>query len=182
MYEVIASYSNCTGIKKQTKNKLGAPQQRALDDCLELFDNTISELKAVMSDLRSEKSSPAKHYNHLRTLLSAAMTNQYTCLEGFDSSNEGKALKNEMESRLRTTCKHVSNALAMLKKIPGVVDEYGPMKQGFPTWVGSKARKLLQTSSANQTKYNLVVAKDGTGNFTTITDAVAAAPNSSATR
>lgn len=136
-----------------------------------------------MSDLSSEKSSPAKHYNHLRTLLSAAMTNQYTCLEGFDSSNEtGKALKDEMESRLRTTCKHVSNALVMLKKIPGVVDEYGPMKNGFPTWVGSKARKLLQTSSANQTKYNLVVAKDGTGNFTTITDAVAAAPNSSATR
>ncbi|PRQ26416.1 putative pectinesterase [Rosa chinensis] len=187
MYEVIASNSNCTSIKKHTKTKLAAGQQQALDDCLELFDNTIAELKAVMSELNSKKSPAAKHYNHLRTLLSAAMTNQYTCLEGFDSSSStAKAVKDELESRLNTTCKHVSNALVMLKKIPGVVehetDEYGPMKKGFPTWVGSKARKLLQTSSANQTQFDLVVAKDGSGNFTTITDAVATAPNSSATR
>ncbi|XP_050366532.1 pectinesterase-like [Argentina anserina] len=187
MYEVIASDSNCTGIKKHTKNKLAAGQQRALDDCLELFDSTIAQLKVTMSELTSKKSPAAKHYNHLRTLLSAAMTNQYTCLEGFDSSSStAKTVKAELESRLNTTCKHVSNALVMLKKIPGVVaretDEYGPMKNGFPTWIGSKARKLLQTSSANQTKHDLVVAKDGTGNFSTITDAVTAAPNSSVTK
>ncbi|XP_004290811.1 PREDICTED: pectinesterase-like [Fragaria vesca subsp. vesca] len=189
MYEVIASNSNCTGIKKHNKNKLAAVQQQALDDCLELFDDTVAQLKVTMSELSSKKSPAAKHYNHLRTLLSAAMTNQYTCLEGFDSSTSStvKAVKAELESRLNTTCKHFSNALVMLKKIRGVVerestDEFGAMKNGFPTWVGSKARKLLQTSSANQTKYDLLVAKDGSGNFTTITDAVAAAPNSSATR
>lgn len=34
----------------------------------------------------------------------------------------------------------------------------------------------------NETKYDLVVAKDGSGNFTTIGDAVVAAPNMSKTR
>lgn len=83
----------------------------------------------------------------------------------------------------------------MLKKIPGALKyensksstssemfpEFGPMRNGFPTWVSSKDRKLLQ-SVVNGTKYDLVVAKDGTGNFTTISEAVAVAPNSSATR
>ncbi|KAK9281513.1 hypothetical protein L1049_004416 [Liquidambar formosana] len=76
----------------------------------------------------------------------------------------------------------------MLKKIPGinksetgVFPEYGHVRNGFPTWLSCMDTRLLQTST-NQTKYNLVVAKDGSGNFTTINEAVAAAPNSSATR
>ncbi|KAM1022121.1 hypothetical protein ACFX2J_042926 [Malus domestica] len=54
------------------------------------------------------------------------------------------------------------------------------VRAGFPTWVSSKDRRLLQ-SSTNETKYDLVVARDDTGNFTTISEAVDVAPNSSAT-
>ena len=76
----------------------------------------------------------------------------------------------------------------MLKKIPGVntyksevFPEHGNVKHGFPSWLSSKDRKLLQ-ASANATKFDLIVAKDGTGNFSTISEAVRAAPNSSVTR
>jgi len=77
----------------------------------------------------------------------------------------------------------------MLKKVPEkkkqskneVFPEYGKMKDGFPSWVSPNDRKLLQ-AAVNETKFDLVVAKDGSGNFTTIGAAVAAAPNSSATR
>lgn len=75
----------------------------------------------------------------------------------------------------------------MLKKIKGnsnnkeEFEEYGEVKGGFPTWLSGKERRLLQ-AAVNETKYNLVVAKDGSGNFKTIGEAVAAAPNSSATR
>ncbi|KAM7527035.1 hypothetical protein LguiB_030445 [Lonicera macranthoides] len=77
----------------------------------------------------------------------------------------------------------------MLKKIKGnsnksereEFEEYGEVKGGFPTWLSGKERKLLQ-AAVNETTYNLVVAKDGSGNFRTIGEAVAAAPNSSATR
>lgn len=160
-------------------------QKRALDDCLELFDNTIAELKTTISDLSVNKS-VSKHYRDLQTLLSAAMTNQYTCLEGFEYSKGN--VRNSIKDKLNTISQHVSNSLVMLKKIPGaktskseVFPEYGSMKNGFPTWVSPKDRKLLQ-STVNVTKYDLVVAKDGTGNFTTIGEAVAAAPNSSDTR
>lgn len=114
------------------------------------------------------------------------MTNQYTCLDGFAN---GKAnVRDIIKYNLYNISQHVSNSLAILNKIPGVntsksevTHEFGNMKSGFPSWVSGKDRRLLQ-SSVKVTNYNLVVAKDGTGNFTTIGDAVAAAPNSSTTR
>ncbi|GMY16965.1 pectinesterase 3-like [Fagus crenata] len=182
--EVKSSSANCIGIRKNLRNS-DPLQKRALDDCLELFENTIAELKTTISDLSSKKST-SKHYDDLRTLFSAAMTNQYTCLDGFAN---GKAnVRDIIKYNLYNISQHVSNSLVILNKIPGVntsksevTHEFGNMKSGFPSWVSRKDRRLLQ-SSVKVTNYNLVVAKDGTGNFTTIGEAVAAAPNSSTTR
>ena len=182
--EVKSSSANCNGIRKNLRN-LDPLQKRALDDCLELFQDTLTELKTTISDLSSKKST-SKHYDDLRTLFSAAMTNQYTCLDGFAN---GKAnVRDIIKYNLYNISQHVSNSLVILNKIPGVntsksevTHEFGNMKSGFPSWVSRKDRRLLQ-SSVKVTNYNLVVAKDGTGNFTTIGEAVAAAPNSSLTR
>ncbi|KAK3194148.1 hypothetical protein Dsin_025458 [Dipteronia sinensis] len=188
--ELRSSTANCTSIRKKRGDRLDKLEKMALNDCLELFNDSIAELKSALSDLSTKKSSsaPAKHYHDLQTLFSAAMTNQYTCLDGFAYSkgNVRESIKNSMYNISR----HVSNSLVMLKKIPGVVNKssksevfpgYGPVRRGFPSWLTSKSRKLLQTS-VNETKFDLIVAKDGTGNFTTITEAVEAAPNSSTTR
>ncbi|XP_018817989.1 pectinesterase-like [Juglans regia] len=185
--EVRTSSSNCTGIRQKLKN-LDPLGKRALDDCLELFDDTLAELHATICDLFPKKSAPQNNFHNLQTFLSAAMTNQYTCLDGFAYSN-GSHVRKVIKNSLYSISHHLSNALAILKKIPSVnksesevYPEYGEMKDGFPSWVSGKGRKLLQSSSVNGTKYDLVVAKDGTGNFTTIGEAVAAAPNSSTTR
>ena len=73
------------------------------------------------------------------------------------------------------------NKLTTSSESDEVFPEYGKMQKGFPSWVSSKDRKLLQ-AKVNETKFNLVVAKDGTGNFTTIGEALSVAPNSSTTR
>lgn len=67
------------------------------------------------------------------------------------------------------------------KKRREALEGYGRIVRGFPEWIKSGDRKLLQ-SAGNTTNANIVVAKDGTGNFTTIGDAIAAAPNKSKTR
>ncbi|KAJ7972993.1 Pectinesterase [Quillaja saponaria] len=179
--EVQASSSNCSGIKKKFTN-LETLEKRALDDCLELFDDTIAELRTTISDLTNIKTASQMD---LQTLLSGAITNQYTCLDGFAFSKR-HVIRDEIENNLYNISKQVSNSLVMVKKIPGlnlskheVFPEYGKVNDGFPTWVSPKDRKLLQTT---QVKANLVVAKDGTGNFATIGEAVAAAPSSSTTR
>ncbi|XP_059625641.1 pectinesterase-like [Cornus florida] len=185
--DVRASATNCTDIRKKLRLHLAPLDKRALDDCVDLFHYTISELNTAISDL--SRKSPSTHYHDLQTLLSAAMTNQYTCLDGFAYSEAN--VRDFIQDRLFNISRHVSNSLAMLKKITavnassslvdGVFPEYGKLKDGFPTWLTRIDRRLLQTA-VNATKYNLVVAKDGSGNFTTIGEAVAAAPNKSVTR
>ncbi|KAE8728816.1 Pectinesterase/pectinesterase inhibitor 18 [Hibiscus syriacus] len=51
---------------------------------------------------------------------------------------------------------------------------------GFPSWVSSKDRKMLQ-SLPNEINPNVVVAKDGSGRYKTLGEAVAAAPDKSKT-
>ncbi|KAL5561417.1 hypothetical protein UlMin_031164 [Ulmus minor] len=189
MKEVKLSSQKCTGIEKNLKG-FDPVQKRALDDCLELMDDTIAELSDALSDLSSKKTA-STHFHDLQTLLSGAMTNQYTCLDGLEENTKGR-VGSYIENSSNTISNHVSNILVMLNKIPGkhksptrmtaeVFPEYGSVKNGFPTWVSYKDRRLLRTS-VNETKFDLVVAKDGSGNFTSISEAVDAAPNSSDTR
>jgi pectinesterase len=187
--EVKSSSSNCTGLRYHSRSAQSILDKRALDDCINLFDTTVEEIKTTISDLSQAQTTIASvEKRNCQTLLSGAMTNVYTCLDGFAYSKS--KLRKKIENSLNDISSHVSNSLAMLKKVPGVKSktsnseafpEYGKVKDGFPTWVSPKDRKLLQTAT-NQTKFNLVVAKDGSGHFTTIGAAIAAAPNSSPTR
>ncbi|XVF72661.1 hypothetical protein PTKIN_Ptkin12aG0137900 [Pterospermum kingtungense] len=185
MYEVRLSSANCTNIEKRLRN-YNTLEETAINDCLELFDNTLAELRVALADLAPKKLAVSKNYHDLQTVLSAAMTNQYTCLDGFSHSKGN--IKSIIKKGLHNISHHVSNSLVMLNKVPGVnkskseaFPEYGRMKKGFPAWLSWRDRKLLQ-ASVNETKFDLIVAKDGTGNFTNITDAVAAAPNNSDAR
>ncbi|KAE8658031.1 putative pectinesterase/pectinesterase inhibitor 32 [Hibiscus syriacus] len=124
----------------------------------------------------------------LRTWLSAAMANQQTCMEGFDGTN-GIA-KTVVSVGLNQVTSLVSNLLTMvhpgsssMSNEPAVSDTIGgrksEMNSRFPTWFKREDRRLLQ---ANGVTADVVVAADGTGNFTTIMDAVMAAPDYSMNR
>lgn len=65
----------------------------------------------------------------------------------------------------------ISNTLAM-NKVP--YGTWGIYKQGFPNWVSPGNRKLPQSTSP-AAMANIVVAQDGSGNYTTVVAAVAAA-------
>ncbi|KAI4326443.1 hypothetical protein MLD38_031758, partial [Melastoma candidum] len=186
--EVSAASSSCSDIKKRRRG-LGQLERQALADCVELFDSTMSELAGAVHDLSVNH--PEQYYRDLQTLLSGAMTNQYTCLDGFAFSKEKETIRELFEGKVVNISRHVSNSLAMLRKLPGrpsaEVDEgeafpgYGKVEGGFPSWISSHDRKLLQ-AAVSRTPINLTVAKDGTGNFTTVSEAIAAAPKNSATR
>ncbi|KAI3805904.1 hypothetical protein L1987_21792 [Smallanthus sonchifolius] len=177
---------NVTAIRRKLRN-LSALEIRALDDCHSLFLDTVTALKSAISDLNL---TPYRKQDDLQTLLSAAMTNQATCLDGFAFSKSRNKIRRYFRKSLRGISSQVSNSLALLKKVNGTskstteteaFPEYGEMSGGYPRWLRKKDRALLQ-AAANETEYDLVVAKDGTGNFTTIGDALNAAPNMSTTR
>lgn len=157
---------------------------RALEDCHTLFLDTVSQLKSAVNDLSK---SPAKKYDDLRTMLSAAMTNQATCLDGFEGSKAQIKISRNFRKALKGITRQVSNSLALLKKLNGTETTsfneqiHVDTTSRFPKWLKKNERKLLQIAT-NETKYDLVVAQDGSGNFSTIGEALNAAPNASATR
>lgn len=123
-------------------------------------------------------------------LLSAAITNTGTCLDGFYSSDDEENSNNNnktygvaesMKESLFNISRHVRESLAMLENITWNIPGRLENDVGFPMWVSGSDRKLLQ-DLVNETTFDLVVAQNGTGNFTTIGEALAAAPNSSETR
>lgn len=185
---VHSSASSCTELRNKLGAQLALLERRALDDCVELFGSTISELHTVVSDLLKISSSPSKLFHDIQTLLSAAITNQYTCLDGF-AYTDGNVRK-RIDKRLYDIAHLLSSSLTMLSYIPQpnwpkttteVSPGYGKMVHRFPQWVSPKDRRLLR-AHVNQIEYDLLVAKDGSGNFTTINDAVNAAPNNSKDR
>ncbi|KAI4329791.1 hypothetical protein MLD38_028137 [Melastoma candidum] len=149
----------------------------------------MSELVGAVHDLSIVH--PEQRYRDLQTLLSGAMMNQYTCLDGFAFSKEKDVIRELFEGSVVNISHHVSNSLAMLRKLPrrpsAKADEgeafpgYGKVNGGFPSWIAPHDRKLLQ-ATVFSTPMNLTVAKDGTGDFTTVEEAITASPNNSSTR
>ena len=157
-------------------------QKGAIQDCKELHQSTLTSLKRSLSGIRSSNS---RRLVDARAYLSAALTNKNTCLEGLDSASG--TLKPVLVNSVISTYKHVSNSLSMLSK-PGMRAPKGLKNRrlmGVPTWVSSKDHGFLQKSSDGD-EYDpnevLVVSSDGTGNFSTITEAINFAPNNSLVR
>ncbi|GMJ14393.1 hypothetical protein HRI_005108500 [Hibiscus trionum] len=82
MYEVTLCSANCANIEKRLKHN-NTLEYAAINDCLELFNHTLTELTVAHADLSLGK---LGNHHELRMFLSAAMTNQYTCLDGLDAN------------------------------------------------------------------------------------------------
>ncbi|KAI4354839.1 hypothetical protein L6164_003671 [Bauhinia variegata] len=143
-------------------------EKAAWSDCLELYAQTIKKLNQTLDSNTKCSQTDAQ------TWLSTALTNLDTCKAGFYELGVQDYVLPLMSNNVT---KLLSNTLA-LNKVPYQEPSY---KNGFPTWVRPGDRKLLQTSSP-ASKANVVVAKDGSGKYTTLNAAISAAPKSSGGR
>ncbi|KAK9231859.1 hypothetical protein WN943_022099 [Citrus x changshan-huyou] len=179
---------NYFGIQKLLKRtNLTKREKVALHDCLETIDETLDELHKAVEDLEEypNKKSLSQHADDLKTLMSAAMTNQGTCLDGFSHDDANKHVRDALSDGQVHVEKMCSNALAMIKNMTDTdmmimrtsnnrkLTEETSTVDGWPAWLSPGDRRLLQSSSVTP---NAVVAADGSGNFKTVAAAVAAAP------
>ncbi|KAK4267128.1 hypothetical protein QN277_023953 [Acacia crassicarpa] len=183
---------NYFAVKKliQTRKGLTKREKTALHDCLETIDYTLDELHRAIADLDD---SAHHHAEDLKTLISAAITNQETCLDGFSHDSADKKVRQGLIDGQLHGERMCSNALAMIKNMTdgdassssmsnrklGEVDEVSDDGVSWPEWMSAGDRKLLQATTVTP---NVVVAADGSGNYRTVSEAVAAAPEGSATR
>lgn len=165
----------------------------ALRDCLELYEDTIDQLNQSRRSYNDQYSS----LHDRQTSLSAAIANQDTCKNGFkDFKLTSTYSKYFPVQTHRNLTKSLSNSLAVTKAAAKAVAEKYPAtgftkfsKQGggggrrrllmfsdekFPSWFPLSDRKLLEDTETTA-KADLVVAKDGSGQYTSIQQAVNAA-------
>uniref|UniRef100_A0A1J3EC22 Pectinesterase n=2 Tax=Noccaea caerulescens TaxID=107243 RepID=A0A1J3EC22_NOCCA len=165
-------------------NNLVEGQRGSLQDCKDLHHITSSFLKRSLSKIQ-DGANDSRKLSDARTYLSAALTNKNTCLEGLESASG--PLKPKLVTSFTTTYKHVSNSLSALPKqrkaTGGNKTKNRRLLGLFPDWVSQKDRRFLENSGDGYDEYDpseiLIVAADGTGNFTTINEAISFAPNMS---
>ncbi|PNT44161.1 hypothetical protein POPTR_003G072800v4 [Populus trichocarpa] len=174
--------------------KLTKREKTALHDCLEIIDETLDELHEALVDLNDypNNKSLKKHADDLKTLLSSAITNQETCLDGFSHDEADKKVRKALLKGQIHVEKMCSNVLAMIKNMTDtdvanelkttnrkLMQEKEGNESEWPEWMSVADRRLLQSSSVTP---DVVVAADGSGNYKTVSAAVAAAPKKSSKR
>ncbi|XP_010460102.1 PREDICTED: probable pectinesterase/pectinesterase inhibitor 6 isoform X2 [Camelina sativa] len=162
----------------------------AMHDCLELYEDTIDQLNHT-------RSSQYSSMHDRQTSLSAAIANQDTCRNGFkDFKLISSYSKYFPIHHHRNLTKSLSNSLAVTKAAAEAVAEkyastgftkYNKQRNSngggghrrllmfsdeeYPSWFPLSDRKLLEDTTTT-TKADLVVAKDGSGHYTSIQQAV----------
>lgn len=88
---------NYFAVKKLIAKRKGLTPREvtALHDCLETIDETLDELHVAVEDLHQypKQKSLRKHADDLKTLISSAITNQGTCLDGFSYDDADRKVR-----------------------------------------------------------------------------------------
>lgn len=136
-------------------------------------------LKRLDQSLLALKNSRNKNKHDIQTWMSAALTYQQACKDSADSHNFSNGdLMGQISQKMDYLSQLGSNTLALVNRIPGELTHHTKSRRlaeadrVFPEWLSARDRKLLQVPTV---KANAVVAKDGSGNYKTISEAINAA-------
>lgn len=174
----------------------------ALEDCkflaglnmdfLNLSFKTVNGTSKILATLEADD---------IQTMLSAILTNTQTCLDGLQATASTWSLRNGLTAPLTNDTRLFSISLALFtrgwvpkkKKLPSpphhkaILNGNGhgrlslkmSNKQNRAAAVSGRRNLLADDSDVDQILVHdiVIVSQDGTANYTTINDAVAAAPN-----
>ncbi|KAL7172099.1 hypothetical protein ACSBR2_031737 [Camellia fascicularis] len=171
----------------------------ALQDCRFLASLNMDFLTTSFQTVNATATTlPTMGADDVQTMLSAILTNTQTCLDGLQATSQSWSVKNGLYTPLANDTRLYSVSLALFTKGWVRNKKKGTMKPSrkllafqngrLPVKMSSKnqaiyesvsRRKLLQASINGQVVVSdmVIVSQDGSQNFTTINDAVAAAPN-----
>ncbi|XP_073134243.1 pectinesterase 3-like [Henckelia pumila] len=139
----------------------------SLDDCISSIDGNPISVSRI---------------NDLKTWLSTVVTDQETCFDALEEVDA--ALVTEVRNLMKNSTEFASNSLAIVSKFLRTVEENNipihrrllETERGSPPWLTAAHRRILQE---DKPKPNVTVAKDGSGDVRTITEAVERIQNKS---
>ncbi|XP_017696868.2 pectinesterase-like [Phoenix dactylifera] len=171
-------------------------EQSAWSDCIELYEATVQQLDLT---LRLNPLNPSSHSDE-RSWLSAALTNLDTCRTSFSEVNVSVSTIEPLLTNVSELISNSLAIIRLVRwhahgpgfgpthsirsghrqegpwadpyAFPPARHQEGSHNRGFPDWLLAEDRKLLEVSEREEMEADLVVAKDGTGDFTSVGKAV----------
>uniref|UniRef100_A0A7N0ZRU0 Pectinesterase n=1 Tax=Kalanchoe fedtschenkoi TaxID=63787 RepID=A0A7N0ZRU0_KALFE len=181
-FNIAIKYINNAANKSQLLDDLekDPKSKAALGVCKEMMNYAIGDIEKSFDSLGEfDISKLDEMLDDLKVWLSGAITYQETCLDGFQNLTTDAGAK--MKKVLKTSEDLTSNGLAMVEEISTILSQLQipgiNMKRRLmghdelPSWVDHGRRNLLSTS-VKKIKPNVTVAKDGSGDFKTINEAL----------
>ncbi|TYK05534.1 putative pectinesterase/pectinesterase inhibitor 24 [Cucumis melo var. makuwa] len=154
----------------------------ALKNCHELLDLALDHLNITLS---SSDITLLKAVDDLKTWLTSAATYQQTCIDGL--AEVDPALADLFANFLKNSTELTSNGLAIVSFFSKLTDSLSLRRlmsyedrQSNGDWARPILRKLAQSDIRKQA--DIVVAKDSSGKYKTITEALKAVPDKSKKR
>ncbi|XP_075658924.1 putative pectinesterase/pectinesterase inhibitor 54 [Castanea sativa] len=138
--------------------------------CEELMNMSLKWLEQSMLAI---KDSAEKNKHDIQTWLSAALIFQQACKDSADSLSLSEEYFNIVQNQISKKMDYLSqlgsNPLALVNRITNTGTGKSKKSITFPKWVFTRDRKLVEA------KANVIVAKDGSGNYKTVSEAIKAA-------
>ncbi|KAI4335145.1 hypothetical protein L6164_013818 [Bauhinia variegata] len=165
----------------------------AFEDCKQLIEDAKEEIGFSLSEVgKDDLKTLVNKTDDVSNWLSAVISYHETCIDGFP---DGK-LKTDIKNIFKDPKEFVSNALAIMSDVASLLSTFQSItvttarhlledkasspadalgKDGLPDWMGDDQRRVLKAADDKPTP-NVTVAKDGSGQFKTISEALAAIP------
>ncbi|KAH9292769.1 hypothetical protein KI387_042046, partial [Taxus chinensis] len=144
----------------------------AWEDCLHLFDDTIHRLNGSLNAITSfDFEQQASAVGGVHTWISAALTNQHTCVNGFHGIDHNSYENNNISSIGSLMSLHVSNASNLISNslalFTNLTISPPSRNRRDSEWLSVEKRRRVSKSNGD-----VVVAQDGSGDCETITEAL----------
>ncbi|TKY55408.1 21 kDa protein [Spatholobus suberectus] len=118
----VSKTQSCASFVKKmgTINGMKPREYNAVRDCIENMDDSVDRLSQSVRELgllgKAKGKDFAWHMSNVQTWVSAAITDQKTCLDGFDGPHVDANLKDVIGPRVADVSQVTSNALALVNR------------------------------------------------------------------
>ncbi|XP_057719081.1 pectinesterase 3-like [Arachis stenosperma] len=187
----INELSNLSHYPFKLRSSIKEPRlQKAIDVCATVLADAVANFNDSVSTLDAAGKLPSTtKISDIKTWVSAAITNQDTCLDALEEVNNSTAANaalEDMKTTMKNSTEFSSNSLAIVTRILGLLSQFNsPVNRrrllGFPEWVGAAERRML-LDNGNTATPDAVVASDGSAQYKTIKEAVLAVKKKSEKR
>ncbi|MBA0833104.1 hypothetical protein Goarm_017440 [Gossypium armourianum] len=149
----------------------------ALQDCQFLAELNVDFLSYTLQGIKSDGLDTFLA-DDLHALLSAVLTNVQTCIEGLEATPSASSIKNGLLPSVSNGTHFLSVSLALFRHgwVHGFIKSLTRRNHVFSNLKHARADEEGKDKGVSVSQV-VVVNPDGSGNFTTINEAVAAAPN-----